>query len=209
MSYTYYLLRWELSLLGARSVAPVQAEMRHFFSRNLFMKVIEGFLIISNRSEEKELAVLSLKNVFAFVKELKSVFKTRPFLVPLCPDCYFSDTKFIFHATEIPLSSVDVFEFLYAVGANVNYMLMSNVRSVSHLVLLKDFCFFLAESVGPDEADNCLRSLQFGRASFLLTKYVSEKSEDTEKNQEEVLKFFLYHHKMLRCYFDLQELFKP
>lgn len=181
--------------------------MRYFFSRDLLLKVIEGYLIIANRDEE-ELALLSLADVFAFVNRLKSAFQTRPFAVSLCPECHLSDTKFTFRAKEVSLSSSDVFSFVLAIGENLNFMLMSDVPSVANLVQLKIFsCFLSEESVEPEAAKTCLQDLTFGRVSPLLSTYVSQKSTDTEKNQE-LLKFFLYHHKMIKCYYELNELLK-
>lgn len=181
--------------------------MRCFFRRDLLIKVEEGYLIVANRTEE--LAVISHKEIFEFVHHLKSALASPPFKIRLCSDCFLTDTTFIFQNLEVKLSDLDLFNFLSAVSANLNFTLMSDVQSVSDLVQLKEFSLYLVtKSVKPDQAEICLQSLKAGRICPLLLQYVSKNLTNlTEKNQE-VQKFFLYHHRMIKCYFDLHQLLK-
>jgi hypothetical protein len=190
--------------------------MRDFFRRRDFLLITEeGYIVIANRSQE--LAVLSLREVFEFVKNLKAALHTPPFKIRLCENSFLCQEKFVFQegteaATEVPVSFEDIFNFIIALRENVHFALMSDVSSASKCFLLKEFSFYLLSSkVQESEAQSCLADLQSGVIDQRLSDFVAEnlkKRHTEQKNIEEVLRFFLYHQKALHCLYDLNLLLK-
>ena len=183
--------------------------MRHFFRRDLLIIFQEGFLIIANRSAE--LAVLSLRDVCEFVNQLKKDLKKPTYKIKLCENCFFCQDKFIFQAKEVAISPTDVFNFITAIAANLNFALMSDLDSAFKLFLLKQFSHLLLTPKVATKAESCLLRLRSGLIHPLLSDFVATKLKEhtvTNITTEEVLKFVLFHHEVLTCLYDVNLVLK-
>jgi hypothetical protein len=183
-------------------------ELRCYFKRDLYIQVNPGFITVGKGVEE--LACASLSDICSFIKRLKLGLAEPQFRVKFAGECYLCPTRIIFGPESVNLSGEQLFHFLEALSG-LNFMLADSLENVYPSLQLKLFCLFLvSKPIQSEQAEECLKSLKSGIHDHpLMNQFVHQNWQHSDKKTtHDLLKFFIFHQRVVQSYVTLFRLLK-